>query len=105
MAAFNLQKLIIPAAAFCGLLYFLNQPEYSDDFLQRAGEECSKWLKSEFQNTESARTGDHWTKRGNLVFEVLLMRSGETSEEIHLCIVDTENGRLMKPSAFDQSWR
>lgn len=68
------------------------------------GEECRKWISSEFGENKNSRVGDSWRRRGRLVFEIMIEKEVGNSSTVMLCVADKATGSLIKPSIFDRDW-
>jgi len=64
---------------------------------------CAKWIGKEYGNGQPAIMQDAWSKNRRLVFQMSVPDTA-TKSTLYLCVVDTERGTMIKPSAFDQSW-
>ena len=91
---------ILAAAA---LWYFTTHISTADAL--RYGEQCKKWISKEFEEGGETLVGGHWKKKGKMVFEILAPKVGTNSSSLYLCVVDKSKGTMLKPSAFDASWR
>lgn len=99
------RNALIAAPVIFGAAFWFSTSYVSSADVGRYGAECKKWISTDFADGADARIGDHWKKRGNLVFEVLVADADKSSASIFLCVVDTTKGTMRKPSAFDTSWR
>lgn len=68
------------------------------------GSQCRDWISKDIADGAATSLGDHWKKRGKLVFEVLVPKKDKGSYSVYLCVVDKTKGTMVKPSAFDTSW-
>lgn len=66
---------------------------------------CQDWIRAEFNDGRSTSIRDAWRKRGHLVFEILAARESGNVASVYLCVINPKTGDLLKPSAFDTSWR
>lgn len=72
----------------------------------RYGERCRAWITEEYGEGRTGRLGDDWRRRGRIVFEILIPdRERPTTSNVFLCVYDPSAHRMLKPSAWDTSWR
>ena len=100
-----LVMLLSAGIPFAGTYWLLTSGTISDADKRRYGQQCQRWISSEFGEGRSARVSDSWRKNGKIVFEVLVDRETGSMADVFLCVVDKAAGSMRKPSAFDQSWR
>ncbi len=93
------------AVAFTVWLIFFQAPQLSDAQLEEAGRACAQWISEDYADGRATTVGEHWTKKQKHVFEIYARKRDSESRQILLCVYDVENGRMLKPSALDQSWR
>lgn len=66
---------------------------------------CEKWISQEFADGRATEAGKPWKRHGKIVFQVFAAREEGALKDGFLCVVDPAEGTLLKPSAFDASWR
>jgi hypothetical protein len=69
------------------------------------GTQCARWIGEEFGEGARGTIIDSWRKRGDLVFVIAVPDRRNSYSQILPCVVSPSTGSMVKPSAFDQSWR
>lgn len=100
-----MKPLIIIGASIISFMawayFFYVSPESAKTY----GKACTDWLSAEVGHGRPAQILDQWKRRGRIVFEVAIQKDTGSSASVYLCVVDPASGTMLKPGAFDPSWR
>jgi hypothetical protein len=100
-----LVRVGVLGAIGAGIFWWVQLGPVSAGDRARYEEECRDWISEEFAGGATAEVVASWKRRGQPVFQVATRSLGGTSRSLYLCVVDKRSNIMLKPSAFDTSWR
>lgn len=97
---------VIGLAAVAGWFAYQQWRPVSDDERHRYGGSCRDWITEEYGNGRQGWLGEGWRRNGRIVFEILIPQADRpATASVFLCVYDPSTHNMLKPSAWDNSWR